>query len=246
MQHVRGRLEAGEQAYVVCPRIGDDPARAEPADEPGPAPQHELTSVRQALERLSGGPWRGLKLALLHGGMPAEERQAVVSALAAGALHAVVSTTVIEVGVDIPNATIMVVEHAERFGLSQLHQLRGRVGRGPRDSLCVLVARGPGLGSDTRAAERLAVLARTTDGFRIAEADLRQRGPGELLGTRQHGLPVLRFGDLVADFALLEQARDDAFEIVRNDPELAAPEHAALPPAIERLMGEKLSLIDAA
>lgn len=249
MQYVRTRLEAGERAYIVCPRIGEDDAGGEPVAD-GPSADavraRELTSVRQEYERLIAGPWQGLSLALLHGSMPPDEKKATLAAFASGKLHALVSTTVIEVGVDVPAATVMIVEHAERFGLSQLHQLRGRVGRGARDSLCVLVARGPGLGSDTRAAERLAVLAKTTDGFRIAEADLRQRGPGELLGTRQHGLPELRFGDLVADFALLEQARDDAFEIVRDDPGLAAPEHAALRPALERLLGEKLSLIDAA
>jgi ATP-dependent DNA helicase RecG len=153
-----------------------------------------------------------------------------------------VSTTVVEVGVDVPNATIMVVEHAERFGLSQLHQLRGRVGRGARESLCVLIGCDPGEG----ARARLDVMASTSDGFRIAEADLRLRGPGELLGTRQHGLPELRFGNLIADFALLEQAREDAFAIVAADPALRRPEHARMLPALRKMFGEKLALIDAA
>jgi ATP-dependent DNA helicase RecG len=122
-----------------------------------------------------------------------------------------------------------------------LHQRRGRVGRGSRDSLCVLIARGHG----PKAAERLAVLAQTTDGFRIAEADLRQRGPGQLLGTRQHGLPELRYGNLVEDFELLEKARRDAFEIVARDPELRDPAHAALLPPLRRMFGAKLALIDA-
>jgi ATP-dependent DNA helicase RecG len=125
--------------------------------------------------------------------------------------------------------------------LSQLHQLRGRVGRGSADALCVLVVRGGG----RVAADRLAVMTETTDGFRIAEADLRQRGPGELLGTRQHGLPELRIGNLVEDFELLETARADAFELVRQDPALARPEHAALVAALRRQMGDKLALVDA-
>lgn len=260
MGYVRGRLEAGEQAYVVCPQIG-----AEGRDG-------ELRTVRVTHERLVRGPWRGLNVTPLHGGMKSAEKDAVIRAFAGGRLQAVVSTTVVEVGVDVPTATIMIVEHAERFGLSQLHQLRGRVGRGAKDSLCVLIAyaggdraaaRGgarvvgpvapggraagaPDFGAaGGKAAERLAILAETTDGFRIAEADLRQRGPGELLGTKQHGLPELRFGNLVNDFGLLERARRDAFEIVARDPALAQPEHAALRPALGRLFAGKLALIEA-
>jgi ATP-dependent DNA helicase RecG len=136
----------------------------------------------------------------------------------------------------------MIVEHAEQYGLSQLHQLRGRVGRGEKDSLCVLIARGRG----EKAAERLAVMAETTDGFRIAEADLRQRGPGQLFGTRQHGLPELHVANIVEDFSLLEQARQDAFDIVARDPALSRPEHQILLPALRRMFGQKLALIDAA
>jgi ATP-dependent DNA helicase RecG len=258
MEYVRGRLEKGEQAFVVCPRIGEaakDEAALFDADEAdGAAPAtvaagdggRELLSVRRTFEELTRGPWSGLRVGLLHGGQAAADKRATVGAFSAGRLQAIVSTTVVEVGVDVPNATIMIVEHAERFGLSQLHQLRGRVGRGARDSLCVLIARGPALGQETKAAERLKVMTQSTDGFRIAEADLKQRGPGELLGTRQHGLPELRIGSLVDDFALLEQARADAFEIVQADPELKRPEHRALWPALRRLFGGKLALIDAA
>jgi len=204
---------------------------------------------------------------LLHGSLRTTDKQAAIEAFAAGKLHAVVATTVVEVGVDVPNATIMVVEHADRYGLSQLHQLRGRVGRGHKDSLCVLIARGKGgwptasaVGdtnsyreekkgaghfSGSKAAERLAVMAETTDGFKIAEADLRQRGPGELLGTRQHGLPELRVGDILNDFALLEQARQDAFAIVARDPKLEHAEHARMIPALRKMFGRKLAVIDA-
>ncbi len=201
----------------------------------------ELQTVRQVHEMLVGGPWRGLKVAILHGGMKEEEKQRILAEFASGRLHAVVSTTVVEVGVDVPEATIMIVEQAERFGLAQLHQLRGRIGRGSRDGLCVLIARGGG----QQALRRLEVLTRTTDGFRIAEQDLRLRGPGELFGTRQHGLPELRVADLVLDEKLLVEARGDALAIVDADPLLEKTEHAALRAALlERYRG-KLQLLDA-
>lgn len=272
MQYVRKRLEAGEQAFVVCPLIGAEPpppteSNAEAETRPPVVESRQaLRSARETFQRLTAGPWQGLRVGLLHGGMKSAEKDGAIRAFAAGELHAVVSTTVVEVGVDVPTATIMAVEHAERFGLSQLHQLRGRVGRGSRDSLCVLIAYGGaarsvdarancGDGGKARAAagdaprgkaaERLAVLAETTDGFKIAEADLRQRGPGELLGTRQHGLPELRIGRLVEDFELLELARRDAFDLVAADPKLRKPENAALTPRLRKMFGQKLALIDA-
>jgi ATP-dependent DNA helicase RecG len=200
-----------------------------------------LVSAKEAYDRLVNGPWRGLNVGLLHGSLRPADKQKAVDAFVAGRLHAVVSTTVVEVGVDVANATIMIVENADRFGLSQLHQLRGRVGRGCKDSLCVLITHGRG----EKAAERLAVMAETTDGFKIAEADLRQRGPGELLGTRQHGLPELRVGDILNDFSLLEKARQDAFDLVAADPKLARPQHARMIPALRRMFGSRLALIDA-
>jgi ATP-dependent DNA helicase RecG len=223
-----------------------------------------LISVREAYKRLAEGPWRGLEIGLLHGSLKPAEKESVMRAFAGGELHALVATTVVEVGVDVPNATIMIVEHAERFGLSQLHQLRGRIARGRREALCVLVAHGasaravrqktgypPGRTGfepvpQAKAAERLAIMAQTTDGFRIAEADLRQRGPGEIFGTRQHGLPELRVGNLVQDFGLLEKARQDAFDLIRRDPKLERPEHQGLLPRLKRMFGGKLALIDAA
>ncbi len=253
MTYVRRRLEAGEQAYVVCPLIGEEGRRSRRStDAPEALPDAEvdelpertesLTSVIRAHERLVTGPWQGLNVGLLHGALPTAEKQAVVTAFAAGKLHAVVATTVVEVGIDVPNATIMIVEHADRYGLSQLHQLRGRVGRGSQDSLCVLIAHDRG----GKAAERLAVMTETTDGFKIAEADLRQRGPGQLFGTKQHGLPELRVASILDDFGLLEQARQDAFALAAADPTLARPEHQPLLPALKRMFGEKLALIDAA
>ncbi len=253
MTYVRRRLEAGEQAYVVCPLIGEEGRRSRRStDAPEALPDAEvdelpertesLTSVIRAHERLVTGPWQGLNVGLLHGALPTAEKQAVVTAFTAGKLHAVVATTVVEVGIDVPNATIMIVEHADRYGLSQLHQLRGRVGRGSQDSLCVLIAHDRG----GKAAERLAVMTETTDGFKIAEADLRQRGPGQLFGTKQHGLPELRVASILDDFGLLEQARQDAFALAAADPTLARPEHQPLLPALKRMFGEKLALIDAA
>lgn len=256
MTYVRRRLEAGEQAYVVCPLIGQEKNHAAANGAPSAghrAADADRVSVLRAYRQLLDGPWQGLNVGLLHGSLRSAEKQATIEAFAAGRLHAVVSTTVVEVGVDVPNATIMIVEHAERYGLSQLHQLRGRVGRGAKDSLCVLIARGDdnrarssSTGPGDSAADRLAVLARTTDGFEVAEADLRQRGPGQLFGTRQHGLPELRVASIIEDFALLEKARQDAFEIVAADPTLSRPEHQPLMPALKRMFGQKLALIDAA
>lgn len=284
MEYVRRRIEGGEQAYVVCPLVGEEEECERSVEdvsrgvmnESGPwvrgttrtavwsrrlaggvsaivgrragtASKEErrtLTSAKEAFERLTRGPFRGLNVALLHGGLKSVEKQAVMSGFASGRIQAVVATTVVEVGVDVANASIMVVEHAERFGLSQLHQLRGRVGRGKKDGLCVLITdASPGRGL---AWERLGVLAKTNDGFRIAEADLEFRGPGELLGTRQHGLPELRVGDLVTDVKLLDQARSDAFELVQRDPNLRRPEHARMIPALRRMMGDKLALMDIA
>ena len=278
MTYVRGRLERGEQAFVVCPLIGKDAEAGGVGDEGGAEDSEDsgamrketragLLSVKQAHKRLAEGPWRGLQIGLLHGSLKPAEKESVMRAFAGGELHALVATTVVEVGVDVPNATIMIVEHAERFGLSQLHQLRGRIARGRREALCVLVAHGAGARAvrqktdykagppgrtgfepvpQAKAAERLAIMAQTTDGFRIAEADLRQRGPGEIFGTRQHGLPELRVGNLVQDFGLLEKARQDAFDLIRRDPKLERPEHQGLLPRLKRMFGGKLALIDAA
>jgi len=182
------------------------------------------------------------RVGLLHGRVKKNDKQAIMREFAAGKLDALVSTTVIEVGVDVPNATVMVVQHAERYGLSALHQLRGRVGRGSKPSLCLLMTDSPG----EVASQRLGILCETTDGFRIAEEDLRIRGPGELLGTRQHGWPEFRVANLVEDVDLLMQARDDAARIVRQDPRLQQPDHAALRAELRRRFRDKVAFIDAA
>ncbi len=197
---VRTRLDAGEQAYIVAPAI-------DAADEPG-----ALASVSELFERLGKGPLAGKRLAVMHGRLNAAERAAVMERFRAGAIDALIATTVIEVGVDVPNATVMIVEHAERFGLAQLHQLRGRVGRGAKRSACVLI--GAPLTPD--AEQRLAAIAKTTDGFRLAEADLSIRGFGDVAGARQAGLPPFKAADLPGDLELLALARRDAAGLVAS------------------------------
>lgn len=234
------RLAAGEQAYYVCPQIGELEPPAATSTSAAERPAAIVTAV-EAFDRLRSGPWRGLSLGLLHGELEPAERQRVIDAFRRGELAAIVATTVVEVGVDVPNASLMIIENAERFGLSQLHQLRGRIGRGRRDGECLLVVRG----YSESCAARLRTLCETSDGFAIAEADLRLRGPGERMGARQHGLPPLRFGDPLADFALLEAARQDAFEIIERDAALVQPAHRGLREALLRQIGDRLNLLDA-
>jgi ATP-dependent DNA helicase RecG len=167
----------------------------------------DLKDATRRYEYLRDTVFPRLKIGLLHGKMKPAEKESVMSAFVAGEIKILVSTTVIEVGVDVPNASVMIVEHAERFGLSQMHQLRGRVGRGAEKSYCILLT------SDTKtvnAEERLGIMAQTNDGFKIAEKDLELRGPGELLGTKQSGLPEFRIGNIVRDQEMLEQAKQEA------------------------------------
>jgi ATP-dependent DNA helicase RecG len=205
---MRERMAAGGQAYVVYPLVEE-------------SEKIDLLSATQEYERLRSGPFADLRVGLLHGQLKGTEKDAVMRAFSDGDLDVLVATTVVEVGVDVPNASVMVIEHAERFGLSQLHQLRGRVGRGAAESHCVLIAE-PG----EDALERLRVFRDTTDGFEIARADLRIRGQGDLFGSRQHGRDaMLRFADLLADEDLLISAQRDARALIAADPELAQPEH---------------------
>jgi len=184
------RVAAGERAYVVVPAIEEG--------------VREVAAVRETAERIiAASP--GVPVATLHGRMSPEERSSTLARFASGEVGVLVATTVVEVGVDVPEATVMVVENAESFGLAQLHQLRGRVGRSARPSWCALVV-GPRAGEEAR--ERLALLERTSDGFRIAEMDLEARGPGDLLGSRQSGLPALRVADPIRDLSRLQEARE--------------------------------------
>jgi len=166
-----------------------------------------------------------LKIGLLHGRMKADEKDQVMGQFRSGDFQILVSTTVIEVGVDVPNANLMIIEHAERFGLSQLHQLRGRVGRGQYKSFCVLIL---GRAVSEEARQRTQFMEQTSDGFKIAEFDLEMRGPGEFLGTRQSGLPGFNLANLVRDQQILQEARDAAFDLLKNDPLLSSPEHKGL------------------
>ena len=221
-------LAAGRQAYVVVPAV-EEGARA------------EIRAVETERERLRSQPALArFRIEGLHGRLPGDEKVALMEGFSRGEIHVLVATTVVEVGVDVPNATLMVVLNAERFGLTQLHQLRGRVGRGEHRSVCVFVG-GPGLGA--RGRERLAVMASTDDGFELAESDLRLRGPGDLWGTRQAGFPRLKVANLGRDGALLEQARADAARLVAADPHLSAPAHAVLQAHLARDYAEALALV---
>ena len=206
---LRKLIAEGRQAYIVCPMV-------EQSDDAASDDRKAVTAYAKMLQE---EVFPDLKVAYVHGKMKPKEKEAVMAAFAAGENHILVSTTVIEVGVDVPNAAVMVVENAERFGLSQLHQLRGRVGRGQWQSYCILIS--DNRNEETR--ERLKVMTRTADGFKIAEEDLRLRGPGDFFGVRQHGLPGLKVADLGCDTQLLQEAQQAALTLLEADPELTAP-----------------------
>jgi ATP-dependent DNA helicase RecG len=203
IESVGRQIEKGAQVYWVCPLV----AESEDSD---------LAAATQRADLLAGRLGKG-KIGLVHGKLAAEAKDSVMAAFAAGQIKVLVATTVIEVGVDVPNATLMIVEHAERFGLAQLHQLRGRVGRGADKSSCLLLYRHP---AGEIARSRLTMLRETEDGFRVAEEDLRLRGPGELLGLRQSGSREFRIADLALHQDLLQMASDDAKLILSRDPDL--------------------------
>ena len=254
-QRVREEIAAGRQAYVVCPRIGGDaPGEASGVDDGDPAddaddtddsfiPRRPPLAVLDIAPMLADGPLAGLRLGILHGRLTPDEKDRVMTAFAAGEIDVLVATTVIEVGVDVPNATAMVVMDAERFGVSQLHQLRGRVGRGVAAGLCLLVTDEPD-GSPSR--ERLDAVAATSDGFRLSRLDLEQRREGDVLGATQAGrrssLKMLR---LLADEELIAFARQEASAVVEADPQLAG--HPALREAIDDLLGpQRVEFLDKA
>ncbi|HET8577829.1 MAG TPA: ATP-dependent DNA helicase RecG [Methylomirabilota bacterium] len=222
---LREQVEAGRQVYVVCPLVEESEAS-------------DLRAATEMAERLQREVFPALRVGLLHGRMAFADKERVMREFKQGAIHILVSTTVIEVGIDVPNAAVMVVEHAERFGLSQLHQLRGRVGRGPWKSYCILLS----AASSDDAKQRIAAMEATNDGFRIAEVDLSLRGPGDFFGTRQSGLPEFRVADLLRDAGLLEEARQDAIALVHADPNLVKPEHRALRAALLARWRGKLDL----
>lgn len=229
-EFIREHLRAGKQAYFVYPRI--------------------VSVEEDAIVKAATDEWRNLSqkvfpeftVGLLHGRMPSAKKQQIMAEFRKGKINVLVSTIVIEVGVDVPNATIMVVEEADRFGLAQLHQLRGRIGRGEAKSYCFLFAE-----TDRDAAKsRLEIMTRSNDGFEIAEHDLRLRGPGELFSTRQHGLPDLKIANIIDDYELLMMARKNAFELVAEDPMLTKAEHKNIRKVLLARFGESLGLADVA
>lgn len=243
-QIIRDELRSGRQAYVIYPLIEE-------------SEKSDLQAAIQGAEQLQQGELAEFRVGLLHGRLKAAEKESVMADFKAGVVQVLVATTVVEVGVDVPNATVMLIEHAERFGLAQLHQLRGRVGRGSHQSYCLLMAAGVGRGGARRgrldfggeaaaalssARERLEALVRSNDGFVIAEEDLRIRGPGEFFGFRQWGMPEFRVANLVRDADVLQQARLEAFSLLKQDPSLKAAAHQGLRDAMLRKWKEKLEL----
>jgi ATP-dependent DNA helicase RecG len=242
-QRLREEVDAGHQAYIVCPRIGDGTTgEDEVSDQDGPletddedaGPRRPPLAVLEVAPMLAEGPLSGLRLAVLHGRLGADEKDAAMRGFAAGTIDVLIATTVVEVGVDVPNATVMVVLDADRFGVSQLHQLRGRVGRGSAPGLCLLVTEAP---PDTDARARLDAVASTVDGFELARLDLEQRREGQVLGEAQSGRSSFKLLSLLRDEGLIGQAREEATAVVAADPELRR--HPMLATAVADLVGEE-------
>ncbi|MGD9691601.1 MAG: ATP-dependent DNA helicase RecG [Phycisphaerales bacterium] len=228
--YLKKRLDRGEQAYIVVPAIDAD-------DSPSPA-----ASVRATLKRLEEGALQGRRLTALHGRLKRQTREQIMARFRSGQINVLIATTVIEVGVDVPNASVMIIEDADRFGMAQLHQLRGRVGRGSKKSLCVCIA-DP---ATEEARQRLKAFASTTDGFVLAEKDLALRGPGEAIGARQSGAAPFRVADLATDLDLLLLARRDAAEWIERSPNLDKPDESLLRARVLRAHGQALGLADVA
>ncbi len=214
---IKKHIAAGEQTFVVCPLVSEG--------------ESDLASAEESAVRLATGELSDCRVGLLHGRMKPADKEYTMRRFVAGEIDVLVSTTVVEVGVDVPNATIMLIENAERFGLAQLHQLRGRVGRGDKQAYCILVSDAQG----ENARSRMETMVRTTDGFDISAEDLRLRGPGDFFGSRQHGLPVLHIADLSVDTRALSVAQQEARDILRDDPQLSLPEHRGLAYQVRRL-----------
>lgn len=241
---VKDRLARGEQCMIVAPTI-DSSGSVDEDDVPAsdlPAP---MSGVRELAAELEAGPLQGFTVAALHARLPRASRAAIMERFRNGTVHALVATTVIEVGVDVPNATVMVIEHADRFGVAQLHQLRGRVGRGTKGGVCVLVSDAPPLGEQTQSPtrQRLELVASTTDGFRLAEGDWALRGSGDFFSTRQSGVSPLQVADLVRDRELLEMARRDARAWIEQSPELDRPQDALARRRLVKTFGKSLGLV---
>ena len=215
---IKKEIEKGRQAYIICAMVEENE-------------KIEAESVIKYAGDLKDTVLGDKNIAFVHGKMKSDEKDEILKSFAAGEIDILVSTTVIEVGINVPNATVMVVENAERFGLAQLHQLKGRVGRGSEKSYCILI-------SDNKSEitrQRLKTMTSTTDGFKISETDLKLRGPGEFFGTRQHGLPSLRIANLYKDMDILKSAQKAALEVIRNDPELNKEENLPLKKELDEI-----------
>jgi ATP-dependent DNA helicase RecG len=227
-EFIRERLKAGQQAYIVYPLVEE-------------SEKLDLKAAAEGCEFLSKNPFKDFRVGLMHGRMKADEKEETMKLFVKNKIHILVSTTVIEVGVDVANATIMLIEHAERFGLSQLHQLRGRIGRGEKKSYCILKT--PyNIGDISQ--QRIKIMTETQDGFIIAEKDLKLRGWGDLFGVKQSGMPDFRLANPIFDRTILEQAREDAFEIVQSDPLLRKAEHQGLNNYMQKHFKERMNLIN--
>ncbi len=226
---IEHELKGGRQAYVVYPLI----------EESEKLDLKNATDMCEELRKVFEPG--GFRVELLHGRMPGEEKERVMGEFKAGRIHVLTATSVVEVGVDVPNASVMVIEHAERFGLAQLHQLRGRVGRSDHQSYCILMAE---YRRSEEAGRRLTAMVETTDGFRIAEEDLALRGPGEFMGTRQHGIPPFRIANIARDVGILSQARDAAFRLIEEDPQICRPEYARIKEVLLSRWEGRLTLAD--
>ena len=215
---VKKQLEMGRQGYVVCPMIDES--------------ESDLNDVTSYSQKLAQGAFADYKVGLLHGRMSAAEKEEVMNGFKRGEIDLLVATTVVEVGVDVPNASVMVIEHADRFGLSQLHQLRGRVGRGEWESFCILITDN----TSPECVQRMKIISKTSDGFKIAEEDLKLRGPGDFFGTHQHGLPAFKLADLTRDMQLLQTAQQMSKSIIESDPQLKRADHRIMRELTQRLM----------
>jgi ATP-dependent DNA helicase RecG len=216
-EFLRKTMDNGQQGYIVCPLVEES--------------ESDLVPATEYYDWLKANQFKNYTLGLLHGQMKPKEKDEVMARFYSGEIQLLISTVVIEVGVDVPNATVMIIENAERFGLSQLHQLRGRIGRGDKESTCVLLSDA----QNEEALERFNVLCDTNDGFVIAQKDLELRGPGDFFGNRQHGLPDMHIANLMTDTRILYEAQERAKEICSKDPALESEENALLKKEVERL-----------
>lgn len=221
---VAQRLKEGRQAYIVCPMIEENDL--------------ELQSVKEYADKISRSYFKEYNIGLLHGKLKPKQKDAIMKEFKEGGIDILVSTTVVEVGVDVPNAAVMVIENSERFGLSQLHQLRGRVGRGSEKSYCILITDNP----TEECVKRLKIMSKISDGFKISEEDLKIRGPGDFFGSRQHGLPALKIADMAEDTEILKQAQEEARAIIKNDPTLSKPENKRLAELVDKLFSRNIDL----